>query len=92
MKKTIATILTILMAASTFTACTQANSTEESSAVKSTETVVSTMDESKKPMQETTVSTETVTAETSPMSDKTEPSTTEPSKPKRPPQAQIRAM
>ena len=83
MKKTIATILTILLAASTFTACTQASSTEETSTVKPTETLVSTMDESKKPMQETTVSSETVTAETSPVSGKTEPSTTEPSKPKK---------
>ena len=83
MKKTIATILTILLAASTFTACTQASSTEETSTVKPIETLVSTMDESKKPMQETTVSTETVTAETSPVSDKSEPSTTEPSKPKK---------
>ena len=83
MKKTIATILTILLAASTFTACTQASSTEETSTVKPTETLVSTMDESKKPMQETTVSSETVTAETSPVSDKSEPSTTEPSKPKK---------
>ena len=41
------------------------------------------MDESKKPMQETTVSTETVTAETSPVSDKNESSTTEPNKPKK---------
>ena len=83
MKKTIATILTILLAASTFTACTQASSTEETSTVKPTETLVSTMDESKKPMQETTVSTETVTAETSPVSDKNESSTTEPNKPKK---------
>ena len=83
MKKTIATILTILLAASTFTACTQAGSTEETSTVKPTETLVSTMDESKKPMQETTVSTETVTAETSPVSDKNESSTTEPNKPKK---------
>ena len=51
MKKTIATILTILLAASTFTACTQASSTEETSTVKPTETLVSTMDESKKPMK-----------------------------------------
>ena len=42
MKKTIATILTILLAASTFTACTQASSTEETSTVKPTETLVST--------------------------------------------------
>ena len=83
MKKTIATILTILLAASTFTACTQASSTEETSTVKPTETLVSTMDESKKPMQETTVSTETVTAETSPVSDKNESSTTESNKPKK---------
>ncbi len=83
MKKTIATILTILLAASTFTACTQASSTEETSTVKPTETLVSTMDESKKPMQETTVSSETVTAETSPVSDKNESSTTEPNKPKK---------
>ena len=83
MKKTIATILTILLAASTFTACTQASSTEETSTVKPTETLVLTMDESKKPMQETTVSTETVTAETSPVSDKNESSTTEPNKPKK---------
>ena len=83
MKKTIATILTILLAASTFTACTQASSTEETSTVKPTETLVSTMDESKKPMQETTVSTETVTAETSPVSDKNESSATEPNKPKK---------
>ena len=83
MKKTIATILTILLAASTFTACTQASSTEETSTIKPTETLVSTMDESKKPMQETTVSTETVTAETSPVSDKNESSTTEPNKPKK---------
>ena len=83
MKKTIATILTILLAASTFTACTQASSTEETSTVKPTETLVSTIDESKKPMQETIVSTETVTAETSPVSDKNESSTTEPNKPKK---------
>ncbi len=83
MKKTIATILTILLAASTFTACTQAGSTEETSTVKPTETLASTMDESKKPMQETTVSTETVTAETSPVSDKNESTTTEPNKPKK---------
>ena len=92
MKKTIATILTILLAASTFTACTQASSTEETSTVKPTETLVSTMDESKKPMQETTVSTETVTAETSPVSDKNESSTTDRTSRKRPPQAKIRAM
>ena len=103
MKKTIATILTILLAASTFTACTQASSTEETSTVKPTETLVSTMDESKKPMQETTVSTETVTAETSPVSDKNEPKLrlcrTKTShrqlsrtSRKRPPQAKIRAM
>ena len=83
MKKTIATILTIFLAASTFTACTQASSTEETSTVKPTETLVSTMDESKKPTQETTASTETVTAETSPVSDKNESSTTEPNKPKK---------
>ena len=93
MKKTIATILTILLAASTFTACTQASSTEETSTVKPTETLVSTMDESKKPMQETTVSSETVTAETSPVSDKNESSTKlSRTSRKRPPQAKIRAM
>lgn len=83
MKKNIAIMLTILMAASTLTACTQTNGTAESSAAGTTETVVSTMDEAEKPTQETTALTEAVTAETSPVSDKTEPSTTEPSKPKK---------
>ena len=80
MKKTIAIMLTILMAASTLTACTQADSVAESSAVRPTQTIVSTSDEAEKPMQETTTSTEEVSAETSPVSDETKPSTTEPSK------------
>ena len=80
MKKTIAIMLTILMAASTLTACTQADSAAESSVVQVTKTSNSTSDEAEKPTQETTTSTEEVSAETSPVSDETKPSTTEPSK------------
>ena len=83
MKKTIAIMLTILMAASTLTACTQADSAAESSVVQATKTSNSTLDEAEKPTTETTASTEAVTAETSPVSDNTEPSTTEPTKPKK---------
>ena len=83
MKKTIAIMLTILMAASTLTACTQADSAAESSAARPTQTIVSTSDEAEKPTQETTASTEEVSAETSPVSDNTKPSTTEPTKPKK---------
>ena len=83
MKKNIAIMLTILMAASTLTACTQANGASESSAAGTTETVVSTMDETEKPTQEMTAATESVNTETSPVSDSSEPSTTEPSKPKK---------
>ena len=83
MKKNIAILLTILMAANTLTACTQANGTTESSVASTTKTVVSTMDEAEKPTQGMTAAIESVTAETSPVSDKSEPSTTEPSKPKK---------
>ena len=83
MKKTIAIILTILMAASTFTACSQANGVAESSVDGSPETAVSTVDETVESTQKATSANKTVTAETSPVSGKTEPSTTEPSKPKK---------
>ena len=83
MKKTIAIILTILMAASTFTACSQANGVAESSVDGSPETAVSTVDETVESTQKATSASKTVTAETSPVSDKSEPSTTEPSKPKK---------
>ena len=80
MKKTTAIMLTILMAASTLTACTQADGVAESSAAGPTQTIVSTSDEAEKPTQETTASTEETSAETSPVSNETKPSTTEPSK------------
>ena len=80
MKKTIATILTILLAASTFTACSQADGALQLSGVRQTETSVTEAAATEKPTQKPTDSTEAVTAETSPVSDETKPSTTEPSK------------
>lgn len=70
MKKTIAIILTILMAASTFTACSQANGVAESSVDAPSETAVSTVDQTVESTQKATSATET-----SPVSGKTEPST-----------------
>lgn len=92
MKKTIAIILTILMAASTFTACSQANGVAESSVDGSPETAVSTVDETVESTQKATSASKTVTAETSPVSDKTESSKLSRASRKRPPQAKIRAM
>ena len=83
MKKTIAIMLTILMAASTLTACTQADSIAELSAVRPTKTMVSTSDEAEKTTSESTGSSEVVTTEISPVSDNVEPSTTEPTEPKK---------
>ena len=79
MKKSIAAILTILLAASTFTACSQADGALQLSGVRQAETSV-TEAAAEKPTQKSTDFTETVTAETSPVSDETKPSTTEPSK------------
>ena len=84
MKKTIATILTILLAASTFTACSQADGALQLSGVRQAETSVTEAAATEKPMQKPTDSTETVTTETSPVSDETQPSTTEPSKTEKP--------
>lgn len=67
--------ITILMAASTFTACSQANGVAESSVDGSPETAVSTVDETVESTQKATSASKTVTAETSPVSDKTESST-----------------
>lgn len=83
MKKSIATILTILLAASTFTACSQADGALQLSGVQQTEASATEAATTEKTTQKPTDSTETVTAETSPVSDETEPSTTEPSKPKK---------
>lgn len=80
MKKNLAIILTILMAASTFTACSQADGALQLSGVQQAETSVTEAAATEKPTLEPTGSTETVTAETSPVSDETKPSTTEPSK------------
>lgn len=84
MKKSIAAILTILLAASTFTACSQADGALQLSGVRQAETSVTEAAATEKPTQKPTDSTETVTAETSPVSDETQPSTTEPSKTEKP--------
>ena len=80
MKKSIATILTILLAASTFTACSQADEALQLSGVQKAETSVTEAAATEKPTQKPTDSAEAVTAGTSPVSDETKPSTTEPSK------------
>ena len=84
MKKSIAAILTILLAASTFTACSQADGALQLSGIRQAETSVTEAAATEKPTQKPTESTETVTAETSPVSDETQPSTTEPSKTEKP--------
>lgn len=76
MKKNIAIILTILMAASTLIACSQAVKVQS-------ETVVTTTAEKEETTINTDFSAETVTAETSPVSDETESPTAEPSQPKK---------
>lgn len=80
MKKSIATILSILLAASTFTACSQADEALQLSGVQKAVTSVTEAAATEKPTQKPTDSAEAVTAETSPVSDETKPSTTEPSK------------
>lgn len=80
MKKSVATILTILLAASTFTACSQADGALQFSGVQKAETSVTEAADTEKPTQKPTDFTQAVTAETSPVSDETKPSTTEPSK------------
>ncbi|MCQ4022860.1 hypothetical protein [Ruminococcus sp. zg-924] len=83
MKKKIAIILTILMAASTFTACSHANEGTQYAVETQSETAVTTTAEKEETTINTDISAETVTAETSPVSKETWPSTTEPSKPKK---------
>lgn len=83
MKKRIAIILTILMAASTFTACSQANGTTQKAVKVQSETAVTATAETEETTANIELSDETVTAETSPVLNETEPSTTEPSKPKK---------
>lgn len=83
MKKKIALILTILMAASTFTACSHANGAAGQVVKTQGETVITTTAEKEETTINTDFSTETVTAETSPVSNETQPSTTEPSKSKK---------
>lgn len=82
-KNSTALILTIFMAASTFTACSHANERTQHAVETQSETAVTTMAEREEITINTEFSTETVTAETSPSLDETQPSTTEPSKPKK---------
>ncbi len=82
-KNSTALILTILMVASTFTACSQANRAAGQAVKTQSETAVTTMAETEESTINTDFSAEMVTAETSPVSDETQSSTTAPSKPKK---------